>query len=89
VPVCPHAGGIGLCEHVQHFSMFDWVAVSGSLDGRMTEYAEHLHEHMVQRLVVEQGRYRAPVGHGLGVELEPASLARYSFPHGEHWTSAR
>jgi L-fuconate dehydratase len=89
VPVCPHAGGIGLCEHVQHFSMFDWVAVSGSLDGRMTEYAEHLHEHMVQRLVVEQGRYRAPVGPGLGVELEPASLARYSFPHGEHWTSAR
>jgi L-fuconate dehydratase len=88
VPVCPHAGGIGLCEHVQHFSMFDWVAVSGSLDGRMTEYAEHLHEHMVQRLVVEQGRYRAPLGPGLGVELEPASLVRYSYPHGEHWATA-
>jgi L-fuconate dehydratase len=85
VPVCPHAGGIGLCEHVQHFSMFDFVAVSGTLDGRMTEYADHLHEHMVQRLVVEQGRYRAPAGPGLGVELEPASLARYSFPDGDHW----
>jgi L-fuconate dehydratase len=85
VPVCPHAGGIGLCEHVQHFSMFDYVAVSGTLDGRMTEYADHLHEHMVQRLVVEQGRYRAPLGPGLGVELEPASLARYSFPDGDHW----
>ena len=85
VPVCPHAGGIGLCEHVQHFSMFDFVAVSGSLEGRMTEYADHLHEHMVQRLVVERGRYRAPAGPGLGVELEPASLARYSYPHGAHW----
>ena len=88
VPVCPHAGGIGLCEHVQHFSMFDFVAVSGSLEGRMTEYADHLHEHMVQRLVVEEGRYRAPVGPGLGVELEAASLARYSYPHGGHWASA-
>jgi L-fuconate dehydratase len=86
VPVCPHAGGIGLCEHVQHFSMFDWVAVSGSLDGRMVEYADHLHEHMVQRLVVERGRYRAPVGPGLGVELEPASLARYRFPDGGYWS---
>jgi L-fuconate dehydratase len=88
VPVCPHAGGIGLCEHVQHFSMFDFVAVSGSLEGRMTEYADHLHEHMVQRLVVERGRYRAPLGPGLGVELEPASLARYSYPHGGHWAGA-
>lgn len=87
VPVCPHAGGIGLCEHVQHFSMFDYVAVSGSLDGRMIEYADHLHEHMVQRLVVSEGRYRAPVGHGLGVELEAASLDRYRFPGGTHWAS--
>lgn len=85
VPVCPHAGGIGLCEHVQHFSMFDFVAVSGSLDGRMIEYADHLHEHMVQRLVVERGRYRAPLGPGLGIELEPASMATYRFPDGSHW----
>ncbi len=87
VPVCPHAGGIGLCEHVQHFSMFDYVAVSGSLDGRMIEYADHLHEHMVQRLVVSRGRYRAPLGSGLGVELEAASLDRYRFPDGKHWAS--
>jgi L-fuconate dehydratase len=85
VPVCPHAGGIGLCEHVQHFSMFDYVAVSGQLDGRMTEYADHLHEHMVQRLDVRDGRYRAPVGPGMGIELEPASLARFRYPDGEHW----
>lgn len=87
VPVCPHAGGIGLCEHVQHFSMFDYVAVSGRLDGRMTEYADHLHEHMVQRLEVRDGRYRAPLGPGLGVELEPASLATYRFPDGTHWAT--
>lgn len=87
VPVCPHAGGIGLCEHVQHFSMFDYIAVSGSLEGRMIEYAEHLHEHMAQRLVVTGGRYRAPLAPGLGVELEASSAARYRFPDGEHWSS--
>jgi L-fuconate dehydratase len=89
VPVCPHAGGIGLCEHVQHFSMFDYLAVSGQFDGRMTEYADHLHEHMVQRLEVRDGRYRAPLGPGLGVELEPASLARFRFADGEHWAGRR
>jgi L-fuconate dehydratase len=87
VPVCPHAGGVGLCEHVQHFSMFDFVAVSGSLDGRMIEYADHLHEHMVQRLVVERGRYRAPVGPGLGIEFEADSMATYRYPDGSHWVS--
>jgi L-fuconate dehydratase len=86
VPVCPHAGGIGLCEHVQHFSMFDYVAVSGSLDERMIEYADHLHEHMVQRLDVHDGRYWAPTGPGLGVELEPASLATYRYPDGTYWS---
>lgn len=85
VPVCPHAGGIGLCEHVQHFSMFDFVAVSGSLDERMLEYADHLHEHMVQRIDVRDGRYRAPSGPGLGVELEPESIATYRFPDGTYW----
>lgn len=87
IPVCPHAGGIGLCEHVQHFSMFDYVAVSGSLDERMIEYADHLHEHMVQRLDVHDGRYWAPTGSGLGVELEPESLATYSYPDGSYWTA--
>jgi L-fuconate dehydratase len=88
VPVCPHAGGVGLCEHVQHFSMFDFVAVSGSLDGRMIEYADHLHEHMVQRLVVEDARYQAPVGPGLGIELEPSSMATYRYPDGSYWATA-
>jgi L-fuconate dehydratase len=85
VPVCPHAGGIGLCEHVQHFSMFDYVAVSGRLEERMLEYADHLHEHLVQRLDVRGGRYRAPLGPGLGVELEPSSIETYAFPGGSYW----
>jgi L-fuconate dehydratase len=89
VPVCPHAGGIGLCEHVQHFSMFDYVAESGRLDDRMVEYADHLHEHMVQRLDVRDGRYRAPAGPGMGIELEPASLERFRFPDGGHWAGVR
>lgn len=88
VPVCPHAGGVGLCEHVQHFSMFDYVAVSGQLEGRMLEYADHLHEHLVQRLRVAGGRYLVPEGPGLGVELEPASVARYAYPHGTRWAGA-
>ncbi len=87
VPVCPHAGGIGLCEHVQHFSMFDYVAVSGSLEDRMIEYADHLHEHMVQRLDVHDGRYWPPQGPGLGIELEPSSLATYAYPDGTHWSA--
>ena len=87
VPVCPHAGGIGLCEHVQHFSMFDFVAVSGSLDERMCEYADHLHEHVVQRIDVHDGRYWAPTGPGFGLELEPESLATYSYPTGSYWSA--
>jgi L-fuconate dehydratase len=67
--------------------MFDFVAVSGSLDGRMIEYADHLHEHMVQRLVVERGRYRAPAGPGLGIEFEADSMATYRYPDGSCWVS--
>lgn len=85
VPVCPHAGGVGLCEHVQHFSMFDYVAVSGSLDERMIEYADHLHEHMAQPVDVRGGRYRAPAAPGLGAEIVPGSVATYSYPDGTYW----
>ena len=60
VPVCPHAGGVGLCEAVQHLSMFDFVAVSGTMDGRMIEYVDHLHEHFVTPVVIERGRYSRP-----------------------------
>lgn len=89
VPVCPHAGGVGLCEHVQHFSLFDYVAVSGSLEGRMTEYADHLHEHFEHPVRIERGRYRAPEAPGFGLAMKPSSLERYTFPDGAAWRERR
>lgn len=83
VPVCPHAGGVGLCEAVQHLSMFDFVAVSGSRDGRMIEYVDHLHEHFLVPTVVDSGVYRAPLAPGAGMEMKAASRAEYAW-RGEH-----
>jgi L-fuconate dehydratase len=88
VPVCPHAGGVGLCELVQHLSIFDYVAVSGSLDGRVTEYVDHLHEHFVEPCVVENGAYRMPSAPGYSAELHESTLGEFAFPHGTYWTSA-
>lgn len=79
VPVCPHAGGVGLCEAVQHFSMFDYVAVSASQDGRMIEYTKHLHEHFVAPVEIAGGRYRAPLTPGTGMQMHAASLAAHAF----------
>lgn len=79
VPVCPHAGGVGLCEAVQHMSMFDFVAVSGSLDGRVIEYVDHLHEHFVDPVIIEKGNYRAPTLAGASTEMHAASIAEYTF----------
>ena len=79
VPVCPHAGGVGLCEAVQHFSMFDFVAVSGSLEGRMIEYTKHLHEHFVAPVELVGGRYRAPLTPGTGMEMLPESLYAHRY----------
>ena len=86
IPVCPHAGGIGLCEHVQHFSMFDYVAVSGTLDERMIEFADHLHEHMADPVQVRSGRYCAPSVPGMSTEILPASVATYRYPDGSYWS---
>ena len=85
VPVCPHAGGVGLCQHVQHFSMFDLLRVSGRVDDRMIEYAGHLHDHFVEPLRVTGGRYHAPPAPGFGLEVKPASIAAYRFPDGDVW----
>jgi L-fuconate dehydratase len=85
VPVCPHAGGVGLCELVQHLSVFDYIAVSGRLDGRMIEYVDHLHEHFVDPVVVRDGRYRVPSRPGYGAEMRPESLKRYAYADGEVW----
>jgi L-fuconate dehydratase len=89
VPVCPHAGGVGLCEYVQHLSIFDYLRVSGSLDGRMVEYVDHLHEHFTDPVTVVAGRYRLPRKPGYSVTLQPESLRRYTFPDGEAWRGDR
>jgi L-fuconate dehydratase len=85
VPVCPHAGGVGLCEYVQHLSPFDYIAVSGRLDGRMIEYVDHLHEHFKDPVTVERGVYRLPSKPGYSAEMLAASLADYTFPTGRIW----
>ncbi|HWC79015.1 MAG TPA: L-fuconate dehydratase [Pseudonocardiaceae bacterium] len=85
VPVCPHAGGVGLCELVQHLSMFDYLAVSGSTENRIIEYVDHLHEHFVQPVVVANGRYRAPLEPGFSAELHAESVAMHLFPDGPVW----
>ena len=79
VPVCPHAGGVGLCEAVQHFSMFDFVAVTGTMQGRMIEYVDHLHEHFITPVVIENGRYLTPTAPGAGMEMLPTSLDEFEW----------
>jgi L-fuconate dehydratase len=85
VPVCPHAGGVGLCEMVQHLAMFDLVAVSGSLEGRMIEYVDHLHEHFVDPVRTRGGRYLLPEAPGYSATMKPESIAGFSFPDGPAW----
>jgi L-fuconate dehydratase len=87
MPVCPHAGGVGLCELVQHLAMFDYVAVSGSLDNRFIEYVDHLHEHFTDPARIRAGRYLAPTAPGMSAEIIPASLYAYRFPDGPAWTT--
>ncbi|UED87157.1 enolase C-terminal domain-like protein [Streptomyces profundus] len=85
VPVCPHAGGVGLCEMVQHLAMFDYVAVSGSTEDRVIEYVDHLHEHFTEPVEVRAGRYTAPLAPGLGARLRPESVAAHRYPDGPVW----
>jgi len=82
VPVCPHAGGVGLSEYVQHLSVFDYVRVGASLENRILEYVDHLHEHFLDPVVIENGRYQAPTMPGYSIEIRPESLKRYQFPEG-------
>jgi L-fuconate dehydratase len=87
VPVCPHAGGVGLCEYVQHLSMFDYIAVSACLDKRIVEYVDHLHEHFVTPVVMNGDRYMPPTEPGHSIEMKAESLAHYEYPFGEAWMS--
>jgi L-fuconate dehydratase len=86
VPVCPHAGGVGLCELVQHLSMFDYVAVSGTMEDRIIEYVDHLHEHFVHPVVLREGRYLPPSAPGFSSTMRAETLAAYAYPHGPIWT---
>lgn len=86
VPVCPHAGGVGLCELVRHLSMFDYVAVSGSEADRSIEWVDHLHEHFTDPAVVADGRYLAPSAPGFSARMHDATLRRFRFPDGPEWT---
>ncbi|OAE03068.1 L-fuconate dehydratase [Arthrobacter sp. OY3WO11] len=85
VPVCPHAGGVGLCELVQHFSFFDYAAITGTQDNRMIEYVDHLHEHFAEPVRITNGRYAAPQLPGTGAEMLSASRSRWEFPGGAGW----
>ena len=86
VPVCPHAGGVGLCEYVQHLSMFDYIAVSGTMDGRVTEFVDHLHEHFVDPVVVRRRPLPgADAARATASRFAEASRLAHRYPDGEVW----
>jgi L-fuconate dehydratase len=85
VPVCPHAGGLGLCEYAQHVSLIDYLCVSGSLENRAIEFADHLHEHFVDPVVIRNARYMPPSAPGFSIEMKPDSLAEFDYPDGAAW----
>ena len=85
VPVCPHGGGVGLCEYVQHLSIFDYLAVSASLENRLCEYVDHLHEHFIHPCITRNGHYLAPTAPGYSIAMEPESIKAYEFPAGSAW----
>jgi L-fuconate dehydratase len=88
IPVCPHAGGVGLCEYVQHLSIFDFLSVSCTLENRIIEYVGHLHEHFLDPVRIANGHYLVPQAPGYSIEMFPESLERYQFPNGAEWSHA-
>jgi L-fuconate dehydratase len=85
IPVCPHAGGVGLCEYAAHASMFDYIAVTGLLENRVIEYVDHLHEHFVDPCVIRGGAYQVPLAPGTHITMKPASLLAHAYPDGSVW----
>jgi L-fuconate dehydratase len=88
VPVCPHAGGVGLCEYVQHLALVDYICVSGTLENRVLEYVDHLHEHFLDPVTIRDGHYMPPHRPGYSIEMRPESLRDYAFPAGPVWRQA-
>ncbi len=89
VPICPHGGGVGLCEYTQHISLFDYIAVSGSLEGRVLEYVDHLHEHFIDPVRIHRGRYQVPEAPGYSIAMHEASLEHHRYPEGEAWNPSQ
>jgi len=87
IPVCPHAGGVGLCEYVQHLSMVDYISISGSKEDRIIEYVDHLHEHFFDPVNIKNGSYMPPVTSGYSITMKPESIANYTFPNGDYWSN--
>ena len=85
IPICPHAGGVGLCEYVQHLSIIDYICISGSLENRVIEYVDHLHEHFLDPVIIKDSSYMPPVLPGYSIEMKPESISKYSFPGGQVW----
>ena len=85
VPVCPHAGGVGLCEMVQHIAMIDYICLGGPLEGRLAEYSDHLHDHFVHPVQIVNGHYQVPTVPGYSVTMRPESLDDYVYPKGRVW----
>ncbi len=88
IPVCPHAGGVGLCEYVQHLQMFDYICISASKQDRIIEYVDHLHEHFFDPVTVRDGHYIAPTMPGYSIEMKPQSLITHEYPNGRIWREA-
>jgi L-fuconate dehydratase len=87
IPVCPHAGGVGLCELVQHLSMFDYVALTGTTENRVIEFVDNLHEHFLDPVHIRAGRYIAPTAPGFSAQMHPAAIATYTYPDGLFWVA--
>ncbi len=87
IPVCPHAGGVGLCEYVQHLSMIDYISISGKAENRITEYVDHLHEHFQDPVIIRNAAYMPPKNPGYSITMKESSIKEYSFPNGKVWTT--
>jgi L-fuconate dehydratase len=88
VPVCPHAGGVGLCEYVPHLSIFNYISIAGHLENTVTEFVDHLHEHFVDPCEIENAHYVAPRAAGYSITMKPESLSEFEFPIGSAWRNA-
>jgi len=87
IPVCPHAGGVGLCEYVQHLAMVDYICISATLENRVLEYVDHLHEHFIHPVTIQSGCYMPPLESGYSITIKPASLDQHEYPNGIVWNS--